>query len=120
MILWIILLVIAIIVLFVLWWFLPDDSDIEVDHHPTVHARCQSDGACGGDLTCDLKCNRCRKKLEGDCSADNDCESGLKCHNWKCIRDDSNAESSETNIPIQKKKRKGVRWDETKNETRYF
>jgi len=141
MILWIILIVIAILVLFILWWISGNETMlIEIDNYPTVHARCRSDSTCGGDLTCDLHCNRCRKKIGGDCSADNDCESGLICRNWKCSTESNSAESNSaepnsnksntlepnTNksnnhiVPSKQSTNKGVHWDETKNSTHYF
>jgi hypothetical protein len=113
MILWIILIVFAIIILLILWWYnnfiiysfsytsnqsnTSNISDISnktigftgsYDHDsiaiPTIHSRCNQNSPCGGDLVCDLNCKRCKKKINGDCSADIDCESGLRCHNWKC------------------------------------
>lgn len=121
MIVWVILIIFAIIVLFILWWFSGSEVE-ESSHYPTVHARCRSDSACGGDLVCDLHCNRCRKKIGGDCSGDNDCESGLRCHNWKCSPDDSNytAETPKDSMKSNKGPVKGVRWNDTKNEIHYF
>jgi hypothetical protein len=60
-----------------------DDSDESV-HHPTIHAKCPFDALCGGDLVCDTKCLRCKKKIGGNCAVDNDCIFGLICHDWKC------------------------------------
>lgn len=116
MILWIILVIVAIIVLILLWWFNTED----ITHYPTVHARCRSNTTCGGDLICDLNCNRCRKQVNGDCSADNDCQSGLICYNWKCVPEipllDNTIEDTEQ---IKHKTDKSVRWNEH-NEIRYF
>jgi hypothetical protein len=63
---------------------LSDTKSLESSIIPTMHARCHADHPCGGDLTCDMKCFRCRKKDGGECATDTDCESGLICHNWKC------------------------------------
>lgn len=88
MILWgfgIILVVIAIVVLLVLFWYnRPQRNPIP----PTMHSRCgiNSKGECGGDLTCDPTCHRCKKKLGSDCAVDVDCETGLYCINWICSR----------------------------------
>lgn len=122
MILWIIVVLCAILILFLGWWFSSKEGDeSEEPSYPTVHARCRSDSTCGGDLICDLNCNRCRKKIGGNCSADMDCESGLRCREWKCTRtkepdNPKLEEHSKSHIYDSK----GVHWDETKNETYYF
>jgi hypothetical protein len=89
---------------------------------PTMHSRCQIN-TCGGDLVCDLNCNRCKKNLAGDCSTDIDCNSGLYCHNWQCApiippplniipREPSSVNITATTAP----EKKSVKWDDTKNE----
>lgn len=116
MILWIILILIAITILFLLWWYADftdppaEINSIETEFHPTIHARCQSSLTCGGDMICDLNCHRCRKQLGGDCANDVDCEFGLRCRNWKCGQDDP--ESSKTIEPAKVTKTPGktVRW----------
>ena len=122
--LWLIPVLIAIIVLCILWWYgnsiTPTDHDDDI--HPTIHAKCNID-SCGGDLVCDLNCNRCKKSLNGDCSTDTDCESGLFCHEWKCsftVNENNkypNTKSIDNNNSIEKKK--VVKWNDDKNET-YF
>ena len=121
MILWVFIVLIVLAILFLSWWFTAGtsiaDSNLTFQNYPTIHARCQSHDMCGGDLTCDANCHRCRKKLGGDCANSNDCESGLHCQDWKC-----------TNIPNLKnannisdiKEPKVVKWNEEKNETYYI
>lgn len=125
MIFWLLLVVFAIIILVMLWWFMDNPNSIESEQTPTIHAICKSNSACGGDssdLTCDSHCHRCLKKLNGDCSADIDCEFGLKCHNWKCsfVNGDSSSEDEPPIKPPHRKNIKTVRWDENKNETRFI
>ena len=131
MILWIIVVLCSILILFLGWWFSSKDVDeSEETNYPTVHARCRSDSTCGGDLICDMNCNRCRKKIGGNCSADMDCESGLRCREWKCTRVKELKELKELKESDEPKLEehgkphindsKGVHWDETKNETYYF
>jgi hypothetical protein len=61
-----------------------DQSD-DFTKYPTIHSKCNQNSSCGGDLVCDVGCNRCKKQLSGDCSNNVDCESGLICQNWKCV-----------------------------------
>lgn len=93
----IILIIISIIVLiFLSWWY--SDPPSESPNYPTMHSRCRNDPSCdgttcvsqcGGDLTCDKICHRCKKTLGGTCSSTVDCETGLICHNWKCQSNNS-------------------------------
>lgn len=117
MILWIVLIIIAIIVLSLLWWF--NSEEQTTTHYPTVHARCRSDTTCGGDLVCDLSCNRCRQQLNGDCSMDTDCQSGLRCHRWKCVLEKETVDEYDEQLDKKNKSDKSVRWNEI-NEIRYF
>jgi hypothetical protein len=119
MILWVILILVAIVAIFLLWWFsnfTPEVDDIESEFHPTIHARCQSNSTCGGDLICDLNCHRCRKQSGGDCANDVDCEFGLQCHDWKCSPvdepkiSDAPSKSSNKGDKERPKRNKSVRW----------
>lgn len=125
MILWVVLIIVAIIVLFLLWWISGNtqnlESNSEFGSYPTIHARCKSSSMCGGDLVCDLNCHRCRKKLGGDCANDNDCESGLHCHNWRCVDDDvPPIDNPIDTTKVDTKEVKAVKWDETRNKTYYI
>jgi hypothetical protein len=94
--LWIILICLAVIVIFISWWLQIDNSSVlnsdnsSEDFQPTMHARCREDVPCGGDLICDIKCKRCKQKINGDCAEDVDCETGLRCYHWKCVPADKN------------------------------
>ena len=117
---WIIFVIILIIVLLLLWWIdrmytekntptSPDTSNV------TIHSRCKENSACGGDLTCDNNCHRCKKRLNGDCASDVDCETGLVCHQWKCVPSNPNIPPIEiVDKPSQKEKH--VHWNDAKNE----
>ena len=110
--LWIITLIIAIGVLFVFWWY---GTYHDHDSVPTMHAECQLN-SCGGDLVCDLGCNRCKKSLDGDCSTDTDCEFGLYCHKWKCSTEPHI--SHDIPLPLNNIiEKKVVKWDDNNNET---
>lgn len=108
MLFWIILIIIIVVlILFFLWWFnfisfkdfiesnsikptlnklnSQESGIVDPINYPTIHAYCQSDSACGGDLICDINCKRCKKKFGGNCSSNVDCEFGLDCYNWKCV-----------------------------------
>lgn len=106
MIFWIIIFFIAIIIicfLSVTKFTITNDeiqNEISVEDIPTIHARCRNDIPCGGDLICDLQCKRCKSQINGNCSGDVDCESGLQCHNWKCVPQESIAISEDQIIPI--------------------
>ncbi|CAH6420589.1 Hypothetical protein HVR_LOCUS1230 [uncultured virus] len=86
----VIVVLIAVIVLVLLWMFNRKDQNLSntnssiTDEFATIHAHCHKDTSCGGDLTCDVTCHRCKKQVGGDCSGDVDCQTGLHCHNWKC------------------------------------
>lgn len=58
------------------------EVELEQENYPTMHSACNINAPCGGDLVCDK--DRCKKGLDGDCSADNDCQVGLMCDNWIC------------------------------------
>lgn len=82
MLLWLLLICLAIIVLVAMWYITP----VEIDNVlPTMHVTCEDNISCGGDLVCDVKCKTCKQKLYGNCATDVDCETGLYCHNWKCV-----------------------------------
>ena len=124
MLVWILVIVIAIIVIVVLWWYhdgaQPQTTAIE--EPPTMHARCRSNSACGGDLVCDVQCHRCKQKVGGNCAVDVDCESGLRCHDWKCIpfNVDSTGDATKHSSNTQKPANPEVHWDDAKNETFYI
>jgi len=134
--LWIIVIIIIIIIVilillrYISFWFLQSDNilnseDISHDQEfplPTIHNRCDIDKPCGGDLVCDLKCKRCRKSLNGDCSSDIDCDSGLRCFNWKCspIQKINSSNNESSDLIKQKKSNKFVRWNDENNQTHYF
>lgn len=131
MILWFILIIIAIIVLALLWWFnvsslqpsSPSSPNLATDSSispPTVHARCNSSSSCGGDLVCDSHCHRCKKKLNGDCATDVDCESGLHCHNWKCVPNPPHILIDPSSSQPKKRTLKTVTWNDDLNETFYI
>lgn len=107
------ILVVIIVFSLLLWYYIeysPINAD-EFEHEeqeleesepiPTMHARCQNATSCGGDLICDVHCHRCKKQIGGDCSSDIDCESNLRCQDWRCVNnlqeillDSSNYESN--------------------------
>lgn len=116
MIFWILL---VIFIVLLLWWYIHPPEEIEFEQPPTIHAKCQSNQGCGDSLVCDLNCHRCRKKIGGDCSNDVDCESGLKCHNWKCTDNTHHSPIIDTKTK-DKTTHKSVHWNEDKNETRYI
>jgi len=141
MIFWILLIIIAIILLFyslIIVWFndpIQNWSDHPVDNSsdiistdninnqddnklpiPTIHAICHTDVPCGSDLTCDTICHRCKKKLGGDCAMNVDCESNLRCHNWKCVSQKSSEDNQLDFIDPDERLnvneiKKNVRWD---------
>jgi len=136
----IILIVIAIFVLiFLAWWYhdssddqMPEKSSFqisedqdEINNYPTIHARCRKDpkcdgttcvSDCGGDLTCDKICHRCKKKIHGSCSSDVDCETGLICHNWKCVpqksTDNISIENLHDEVPNSFTDKKHIYWND--------
>ena len=144
----IIILMVAITILVVLWWYCTpanskpnDESNIGSDNvietdpiNPTIHSRCGTNTSCGGDLTCDLHCRRCKKKSGGDCATDIDCEFGLHCHNWKCTSTipttDNSQPTKDNSQPTsttstkdnsqQTPEQRGVKWNDDKNETYYI
>ena len=103
MILWAILICIALIVIGIHYWWtgsflVPEgetsifsglkSEDLEKDFEieiPTLHAQCHPNKSCGGDMTCDITCHRCKQSVDGDCASDVDCEAGLQCREWKCV-----------------------------------
>lgn len=113
MILWVILIIIAIIFLIALWWYTGNPSQENI---PTMHARCKENSTCGGDLTCDVNCRRCKKTKGGDCANDVDCETGLKCQQWKCLPPQSEIPSEPPTIKKPTRSERRVHWDETKNQ----
>ena len=99
------LLFLLLLILLFIWWSPEISDDI-----PTIHAVCQTDKNCGSNLSCDTQFNRCKQKIEGPCSSDIDCESGLFCSNWKCsnfITDDNDITTTNT-----MNAKKEVRWNE--------
>lgn len=118
MIFWLILIILAIIVLAILWWY--SGAPGTKDDYPTMHARCKDGTKCGGDLICDNNCHRCKKRKGGACAGDVDCESGLICNNWICTSSEDvtiiNDKNSKSNSSIEIKDKKGVRWDESRNQ----
>lgn len=115
--LWIIILLcLAFITLCVVWYTTPESENII---YPTIHARCQKNSVCGGDLVCDLNCHRCKKQAYGDCASDVDCESGLLCVNWQCV--DGTHSTFDSNVSelthIHTDDTKSVRWREDITET---
>jgi len=96
MLVWILLILLAIIVIIILCFY-----NYNIDPNiPTIHAQCHENNSCGGDLTCDTICHRCKKKIGGNCAGDVDCETGLRCINWKCSLSDK-----------VKPEEKHVKWD---------
>jgi hypothetical protein len=139
MILWIALIIISIIILLILWWH----NFYSNREPPTIHARCNENTSCGGDLTCDINCRRCKKRQGGDCAGDVDCETGLVCHQWKCMppqdlqshhvpetnphekqptfTQSTNYDIERTYIPeTRQKKHHRVHWNESKNQIFYI
>jgi len=111
MILWFILIIIAIVVLFVLWWYTTPSLQ---DNVPTLHARCKESSSCGGDLTCDLNCRRCKKQKDGHCATDVDCETGLTCQHWKCLPQQLPITSDlPTLVKNSTRSTRKVHWDDT-------
>lgn len=114
----ILLIFIAFILLLYLTWSSPPNPHYD---YPTIHTRCRDDKSCdgttcvthcGGDLTCDKISHRCKKQLGGNCSSHVDCETGLLCHNWKCVSnydEISNPTSSDSSSNSSDKKR--VHWN---------
>lgn len=75
----------------------------------TMHARCNSDSPCDGELVCDKQSKRCKKPLNGICATDVDCETDIFCVGWKCSK-----------LDIKSKNSKQVKWNESKNSVRLF
>lgn len=127
-------LVLGLIIFALMWYFgsrIPD-HDFIPDHtpevqYPTIHSVCQTSTSCGGDLTCDASCHRCKKTLGGACASNVDCEQGLICHDWYCTASSSkydpeltipkhkNLEASESKHNSSK-----VHWADDKNQTYYI
>lgn len=75
---------------------------------PTMHAKCYTNHGCGGDLTCDVVCSRCKKKIGGNCASDVDCETGLVCRSWKCSDNLDNL--TDNTIMSVKHSNKHIQW----------
>jgi len=114
MIFWIILIV---FVLVLIVWCYTRKNNVS-DDYPTMHAKCDINSPCNGELVCDSKCLRCKKKIFSDCANDVDCESGLRCVNWKCSYEDNFSYSDKSTK--SKLKRKTVKWNDSKNKTRFI
>ena len=119
------IIVIAIVVILVLWYYntitsFAHNTSPESKNYPTIHERCHRDSTCGGDLSCDAECHRCKKLEGGDCASDVDCISGLKCQEWKCTTESAISTQVDIEPDDQKKSEKKVQWDETKNQTRFI
>ena len=99
--LWIIIIAIISIVCILLWW---QSYDIpEFTNYPTIHTACKNTSSCGGDLVCDVICNKCKKGIGGDCAENIDCEYGLICNNWKCTLQPQQPQSNVKNIQVEER-----------------
>ncbi len=118
---WFIGFIIISIIIFVclLYYNSPDTID-----HPTMYSKCKIDSQCGGDLVCD--CNRCKKRLGGNCSSNSDCELDLICHNWLCSDPKDPKDSNKINPDINdipkssNNNKKHVKWNDDENSTHYI
>lgn len=109
--------------MFSVWYFFTyhssyyNNNSSEDINYPTIHSSCSNNNSCGGDLICDIKCNRCKKKIGGNCSGDVDCETGLICHNWICtdkkpFHDNISSEAFDQ-LHSSNIKKKNVHWNDS-------
>jgi hypothetical protein len=85
-------------------------SDQEDPIVPTMHGPCTTN--CGTEtLICDPLCHRCRATLNAPCSSNIDCQSGLHCVQYKCVKE---PEVGMSNLLIENRQSstsKKVHWD---------
>lgn len=118
--------IIALIILAILWLTnsLKPSNPIDPPDQiiPTIHSKCRRDSPCGGDLECDPDQLRCKKQKGGACANDIDCISGLYCNNWICSPDIPTKPNTVLEIKDNQEVSapKSLKWDDTRNTTRYF
>ena len=94
-----------------------NNTDINDEVVPTLHAKCNEGLGCGGELVCDIGSHRCRQRQGGSCSDNVDCMAGLYCNNWVCSNDDNHDTNSIDNRH-DKKNNNHIKWVD--NQTFYY
>jgi len=81
----IVFIMVVIIFIFDNFGYFNNIVDINLNYdEPVMYSHCNLNSQCGGDLVCDIKCQRCKQSLGGNCSTNNDCQQSLICSEWVC------------------------------------